>query len=208
MPRFFARNPDALVSTSYKVMYSSMVESDALEEIDDAEFRLLATERVRGPGLRHIMAVRDPYGRLASFFADKLRRNLQRNSGSWQFSQLIFFPLVGVSADGPFEAARDALLGISFDAFIDFLPIVCGNGHLRPQVSLLSAEGLDLRPHTEIFPIETASSHLWQAIGVERPPRANRSEALPDLTMLTRQRLDIVQTVYADDFSSFGYDLR
>lgn len=189
-------------------MYSSMVECGALQEIDELEFASLAAERVQGPGLRHLMAVRDPYRRLASFFADKLRRNLQRDSGSWQFSQLIFFPLVGASLDDPFEAARDALLGISFDSFVDFLPIVCGNGHLRPQVGLLHSAGLALQPHTQIFPIETASPRLWEEIGVEGPPRANRSEALPDLTTLTRQRLDIIQAVYADDFSSFGYEPR
>ena len=204
MPRFLARETGLLVSTSYKVMYSSLVSTGRLDEIGNADFAALAAER--GPGLRHLMAVRDPYARLASFFADKLRQDLERSSGRFQFCQIIFFPLIDLPRDASFETARDALLAISFDAFIDFLPSICADRHLQPQVALLEAAGLDLRPFTRTFRVETEAALFWQAIGVPRPPWSNRSRTLPDLGTLTRDRLDIVNSVYADDFDCFGYD--
>jgi len=207
MPRFLLRDSDALLSTSYKVMYSSFVES-GLEEIDGPAFAAIAATRARDPGFRHLMAVRDPYARLASFFADKLRRDLERNSGAWQFCQMIFFPLLGIGLGDGFETVRDALRSISFEGFIDMLPRVCGNGHLRPQVNLLAVEGLDLKACTRIFPIETEAERLWTCLGIARPPRANSSEALPSLESLRRDQLDLVNTLYAEDFESFGYAMR
>lgn len=125
MPRFLARDTDILVSTSYKVMYSSLVRTDLVEEIGNPAFAGLAAERCRGPGIHHVTAVRDPYARLASF-ADKLRQDLERTSGRFQFCQIIF-PLIDLARDASFEEARDALRAISFDAFIDFLPGICAD---------------------------------------------------------------------------------
>lgn len=206
MPRFLARETDVLVSTSYKVMYSSLVKTGLFDEIGNAAFAALAAERCRGGGNHHLMAVRDPYARLASFFADKLRQDLKRSSGRFQFCQVIFFPLIGLAHDASFEEARDALRAISFDAFIDFLPRICADLHLQPQVGLLDAAGLDLGPCTRIFRIETEAAMFWQAIGVRRPPWSNRSRTLPSVKTLTRDRLDIVNSVYAADFTRFGYD--
>ena len=206
MPRFLARDTDVLVSTSYKVMYSSLVETGRLDEIGNAAFAALAAERCRGGGIHHLMAVRDPYARLASFFADKLRQDLERSSGRFQFCQIIFFPLINLPRDANFEQARDALRAISFDAFIDFLPRICADQHLQPQAGLLDAAGVDLGSCTRIFRVETEAAMFWQAIGVPRPPWSNRSRTLPSVKTLTRERLDIVNSVYAADFTCFGYD--
>lgn len=206
MPRFLARETDILVSTSYKVMYSSLVKTGLFDEIGNAAFAALAAERCRGRGIRHLMAVRDPYARLASFFADKLRQDLERSSGRFQFCQIIFFPLIGLPRDASFEDARDALRAITFDAFIDFLPRIGADRHLQPQAGLLDAAGSDLRSCTRIFRAETEAAMFWQAIGVERPPWSNRSRTLPSIKTLTRDRLDIINSVYAADFACFGYD--
>lgn len=207
MPHFLCREPNALLSTSYKVMYSSFVES-GLEEIDAAAFCARVKRDAREPGFRHLMAVRDPYARLGSFFADKLRRNLERSSGNWQFCQMIFFPLVGVRLGDSFETARDALRSISFERFIEMLPSVCGNGHLRPQATLLDVGGLDLKACTHVFPIESAAERLWSHLGVERPPRANSSTEAPDMGSLRREQLDVINAIYAEDFTCFGYATR
>lgn len=206
MPRFLARETDVLVSTSYKVMYSSLVATGRFDELGNAAFAALAADRCRGGGIHHLMAVRDPYARLASFFADKLRQDLERSSGRFQFCQIIFFPLINLPHDASFEMARDALRAISFDAFIDFLPRICADQHLRPQVELLEPAGLDLDSCTRIFRIETEAAQFWQALEVPRPPWSNRSRTLPAINTLTRERLDIVNSVYAADFIRFGYD--
>lgn len=208
MPRFATPDAGILLSTSFKVMYSSFVETGLLEEVREAPFAALFAERCREPGFRHLVAVRNPYARLASFFADKLRRALVRPDAPWQFSQIMFFPLVGVSFEDSDQAKRDALLAISFEAFIDFLPQIWGNGHLRPQVMLLYVEGMDLRPYTKVFPIETEREQLWQALGISSPPWTNYSRDLPDLSGLSRERLDLINSIYANDFASFGYEPR
>ncbi len=191
-----------LVSTSYKVMFSSLIACD-LEEIGDARLAsLLETGR-----FRHVMAVRDPYARLASFFSDKLRHDLRRSAGEWQYCQRIFFPLVGVDASDSFTEVREALLGISFDEFIDFLPQV-REDHLTPQGALLTAKNLDLSPVTSIFRIEVEASGFWDLVGVKDPPHANRTPSSADPLTLSRERLDIVNSIYADDFIRLGYEMR
>jgi len=208
VPRFIACETGILVSTSYKVMYSSLVESGALREIDDATFGEQARGLRPDRGPRHLMPVRDPYSRLSSFFADKLRRNLPRSPSDWQFCQLVFLPLLGLQFSAPFETAVDELRAVSFDRFIELLPMASSNGHLRPQAALLRSGDFDLGPCTELLPIETQAARLWSALGITQPPSANRSDFRPDAAALSRERLEIVNAIYAEDFDRFGYERR
>ena len=169
-------------------------------EISDSSL----ADRLATPKTRHLLAVRNPYLRLASFFADKLRQDLQRRSGEWQYCQRIFFSFVGVAEHDSFSTIRTALLGISFEDFIDYLPLV-QEDHLTPQCTLLKAAGRDLEAVTEIFRIETHAGEFWQNVGVKAPPHANKTSSQPDPFGLARGRLDIVNRIYSGDFSQLGY---
>lgn len=206
MPRLVNTLTDELISTAYKVMYSSMMAIPTLREIGELEFTSKAADAL-GRNEQLLMAVRNPYARLSSFFADKLRHNLEREEGSWQFSQLMFFPLVGVTVNDSFAAIKQALQSISFEAFIDYLPHVWRNGHLRPQAELLRAGQLDLALHTCYFPIETDGSKFWSHLGISEPPQMNTTFSRFDSLTLSRARLDSINDIYADDFAAFGYEM-
>lgn len=199
MPRFVTEERGILVSTSFKVMYSSFVES-SLGSINEDDFSL----KLKSGAYSHFMAVRDPYARLASFFADKLRESVERNVGEWQPSQKIFFPFIGVAVGDPLRKVRDALLGISFDEFVDYLPHL-REEHLVTQSNLFEAGGIDLKPLTRIFRIETEVARLWRLLGIEEPPHANKTSMRPDVLSLSRERLDVVNEIYSIDFLNFGY---
>jgi hypothetical protein len=205
MPRFVNISTGDLISTAYKVMYSTLAGTAALQEIDEAEFSRMAAEKImlRQPLL---IIVRNPYARLASFFADKLRKDLERASGSWQFSQLIFFPLVGLTVDDSFETIRQRLKSISFEDFVDYLPHAKANGHLRPQAELLSTGDMNLARNTTAFLMETDLDQLWLRLGVPRQERQNATSSRLDPATLSRGRLDLINKIYAADFEAFGYD--
>ncbi len=205
MPRFVNLLTGDLVSTAYKVMYSTMVGTEVLREIGEVEFIIKAAKKLLHQE-RLLIAVRNPYARLASFFADKLRRDLEREDGGWQFSQVIFFSLVNVTADDSFETIRSRLGSISFEAFVDYLPQVRMNGHLRPQADLLRAGDLDLVSHSTAFQVETDLQRLWAHLGIRRPQRKNATFSHFDPAILSQQRLDLINEVYLSDFESFGYE--
>jgi hypothetical protein len=181
-------------------MYSSFVQAGFVE-IREHEF----ASRILSGTLSHSVTVRNPYMRLASFFADKLRENVPWRPGEWQESQKIFFPFVGVRVDDTLEVVQNALLGMEFEQFIRCLPFV-REEHLASQSELLETGGVDIWALTTVYRIEDKAREFWQSIGVSNPPHANKSSKHPDITNLSQKALAIINGLYSADFTNFGYD--
>lgn len=199
MPRFVDEDRKILVSTSFKVMYSSIAKS-GLAYLDEAAF----AARIGQRRYNHALLVRNPYTRLASFFADKLRKSVQSNLDKWQQCQKIFFPFVGASPEDPPQRLRDALLAISVERFVDLLPSL-RDEHLKPQSALLNVKERQIDCRTRVFRMETDVDQLWRLLEVPCPPHLNKTLAQPDLLTLGRERLNIVNDLYREDFLLFGY---
>jgi hypothetical protein len=199
MPRFVAEERKILVSTSFKVMYSSIAKS-GVTYLDESAFAL----RMRQRRYKHVVLVRNPYTRLASFFADKLRKSVRGNSGHWQLSQQIFFPFIGVSLEDPPETVREAMLGISLERFVELIPSL-RDDHLLPQSALLDVKERHLHCETQMLRMEHDLDRLWSLLGVECPPHLNKSSEQPDLLSLSAEHRSIVNDFYRTDFLSFGY---
>lgn len=190
-------------------MYSSL--SDAgLIEIEDQKL----IEMTKILNFRHLVLIRNPYNRLTSFFADKLRTNLRReagewhcDSGEWQFCQRIFFPLAGVRQDDSFNTIRDGLLSITFEEFVESIPVISWENHLKPQVNLLKGNVLTIVNNYEIFRMETDIENFWNLIGITNPPHSNKSNGAPDIKILGKEHIEIINNEYSDDFSRLNYDL-
>jgi hypothetical protein len=190
-------------------MYSSLVEAGGVE-LTDSEIE----EKMRLPSHRHIVLVRNPYSRLASFFSDKLRTNLRRNegewsceAGEWQFCQRIMFRLAKVNQDDPFNIIRDALLDITFESFVEYLPKIVWENHLVPQVNVLYIAQEYIGNICEKYKMESNIDEFWKIIGIKNPPHANKSFECPDVYQLSAHHLEIINEIYKHDFIYFGYEM-
>lgn len=190
-------------------MYSSLGDA-GLIEIEDRQL----IEIAKIPNFRHLVLIRNPYKRLTSFFADKLRTNLRRaagewhcDSGEWQYCQRIFFPLAGVTQDDSFNTIRDGLLSITFEEFVESLPVISWENHLKPQVNLLNENVLGLVDTHEIFRMETDIEIFWDLISVVDPPHSNKSNEAPDIQNLEKEHIEIINNEYKNDFLRFNYEL-
>lgn len=190
-------------------MYSSLVEAGGVE-LTDSEIE----EKMRLPDRRHIVLVRNPYARLASFFSDKFRTNLRRNegewsceAGEWQFCQRIMFRLAKVNQDDPFNIIRDALLNITFESFVDYLPKIAWENHLTPQVDILYIGDVFIGDICNKYKMESDVDEFWKTISVNYPPHANKSFECPDIYRLSARHLEIINEIYKHDFVYFGYEM-
>lgn len=204
MPRFLARTNDMVISTSYKVMYSTLVASPDLCEISERDARRLL-RRAKPP--RHILLARNPYDRLRSFYRDKLFQDLRgRERAPFQWCQRAILRKLGLWPFGTYNRKLAALKSLTFKDFLVLLPSVIGNGHLRPQVSLLESGSQPLPPPDVVHRIEDGFDVL-----IETAPlfanlgRANvthdRAISLP----IEGRALINVNRLYAKDFWRFGY---
>ncbi|WDE14294.1 sulfotransferase family 2 domain-containing protein [Thalassomonas haliotis] len=167
MPHFYHAQEQLLISTSYKVMYSRLVEEKSLRQVT-ASFLSLALEN----GADYYVIVRSPCSRLLSFFKDKFRRNICKKKPdklSWQDCQRLFFQLLELDPQTDDRHKRQRFLQTSYLDFIDFLPGVyhC-DGHLQPQYFLLDEIATALK-------LPTASAKVSHRSGPEQAPALNLS---------------------------------
>jgi hypothetical protein len=173
LPSFIHAHKAFYVSTSFKVMYTTLAK-DAGLAIPRSNRPLLVNTWRAALGLRslpHYLIVRDPYRRLESFFRDKFRKHPAHSRAScaadWQPCQRIFFPLLGVApgSDGP--AIRERLLSLAFPDFVrELARVYRRDHHLLPQVD---ARFVRMR---------------GAALGWIQPTRILRMESAPDLAFL------------------------
>ncbi|GGX66641.1 hypothetical protein GCM10007385_39610 [Tateyamaria omphalii] len=204
MPRFLSRTNDLVISTSYKVMYSTLVASPDLCQIAEREARRLL-RRATPP--RHVVLARNPYDRLRSFYRDKLFQDLNgREKAPFQWCQRAILRRLGLWPFGSYDRKLAALKSLTFKDFLGLLPSVVGNGHLRPQVSLLTSGRQPLPPPDVVHRIEDGLDVL-----IEMAPlfaNLGRANVTHDRVMslpIEGRALINVNRLYAQDFWRFGY---
>ncbi|WP_281557574.1 sulfotransferase family 2 domain-containing protein [Thalassomonas sp. RHCl1] len=137
MPHFYHAKQNLLISTSYKVMYSRLVDEKSLDPVT-ASFLPLALNN----GADYYVIVRSPCSRLLSFFNDKFRRNIRKKKPgklSWQDCQRLFFQVLDLDQQTDDNSKLQRFLQTSYREFIDFLPGVYQRDvHLQPQCYLLN----------------------------------------------------------------------
>ena len=213
MPRFLNRAKSCLISTSYKVMYSSLVHHDGLERLTDRGVaRQLVVDKLCRRRRHHVVLARHPHDRLVSFFADKFRQDIDNpDKRVWQFCQRLFFPALGVSERDEFDVIADAFRRATFADFIRALPTVYRrDGHLVPQASqwrlrLLPGMTWPARVDEVIRIEEMDPDDMARRFGIDVGVRRNKTRRSGDDEYFTPDLRTIAARLYADDFERFEY---
>lgn len=207
MPRFLTIDGHTIISTSYKVMYSSLHQSNALREISEREALQRLRNQISEPP-RHIILVRDPYEKFKSFFRDKLRYDLQdKHKSSFQWCQRFILWELGVSPFARFEAKLAVLQELTFSETIELLPRIIHNGHLKPQISLLQACGYQLPNSNSLLRVEDDLSPLEAFLDLTRRENST-TEASVEPLFYPKKLLPLFNALYHKDFETFGYEQR
>jgi hypothetical protein len=166
--------------------------------------------------------VRDPYERVASFYKDKFQQHPAKYSlGSsfrWETPQKIFFPLLGLNNKTSNEEIREALLGTSFEMFIDMLAQCYHlDEHVNPQHWILNHPQYrffkNLNVHEKqlsVFKIENLShmSEFSYLTGFDSNVSMNSTKKLNADCSMNNEMLKKINSIYANDFKYYGYKLR
>jgi len=211
MPSFYNAERNYVVSTSLKVMYTSLTQQPSLRPLSSdlrAALRVWLT-----PGLRRYLLVRDPYERLVSFHADKLREALDKGeTGTWQHCQRILFPGLGLSGSEGAAVIAERLRGVTFGEFVALLPRVFRKDpHLWPQSwsRAFRVRGVALPGRVDrVLQIETDVDVLVRLLGLDVSIRVNATEHASAERSFTAASYEVANDIYRDDFAGFGYPMR
>lgn len=223
MPVFYNASKRCLIFTNLKVMYSTLSQQPALRQrsadrhVDKETYARLWARKVGLGGTAYLL-VRNPYARVASFFADKFRRHprLERDRGfedfpGWQDCQELFFPLVDVDGSRSPEDVSRMLEDVAFEAVVRALPEVYEQDpHLRPQhrIRTVTWRGLPVRTSfDDVIPIETMDSGFMNdRLGVDVGQKRNTTSRGSYTDYLTPDTLAVINDLYREDFALFGYE--
>jgi hypothetical protein len=213
VPSFVNHRERYILTTSYKVMYSTLSRQAGLEKLPPRSLyvcRLWLDTR-----LRHYMLVRDPYARLASFYSNKIAETGRRVAGGhrWQLCQRIFFPHVGVSGDEDPLEIDARLKALPFERFVGLLERVAWlDHHLIPQAESRwrrvrgTRFGVRLPVH-RFLKMESDLDCLRSVLRLDLTIRENASETRAVDALFTPQMRAVVQRVYERDFVELGYPM-
>ena len=218
MPFFKVRNKKILLITNFKVMFSSFKRTENFIKLKRAEAFL----RISYSKPLVYFTVRDPYERVASFYKDKFQQHPAKYSlGSsfrWETPQKIFFPLLGLNNKTSNEEIREALLGTSFEVFIDMLAQCYHlDEHVNPQHWILNHPQYrffkNLNVHEKqlsVFKIENLShmSEFSYLTGFDSNVSMNSTKKLNADCSMNNEMLKKINSIYANDFKYYGYKLR
>jgi hypothetical protein len=218
MPFFKVRNKKILLITNFKVMFSSFKRTENFIKLKRAEAFL----RIAYSNPLVYFTVRDPYERVASFYKDKFQQHPAKYSlGSsfrWETPQKIFFPLLGLNNKTSNEEIREALLGTSFEMFIDMLAQCYHlDEHVNPQHWILNHPQYrffkNLNVHEKqlsVFKIENLShmSEFSYLTGFDSNVSMNSTKKLNADCSMNNEMLKKINSIYANDFKYYGYKLR
>jgi len=216
MPRFINKKRNYYLSTSPKVLYTTMTFQEELNELTNMQFlEYLLWDTVRGIHRPQYMLVRNPYDRLVSCFADKFRRSpLKRTpEEGWQSCQRLYFPFLGLSEQDEFEKIRDRLLKVTFSEFMHILPnVIRKEGHFWPQSWMLRARLKKIPITTTLkinrfYRIETDLQKVEFELGLDTSFKMQQSEHGPSDEYFNKKLTAIANNLYRADFS-FGYNIK
>ena len=215
MPRFLDVGRRLLLSTSRKVLYSTLRHHEHLRELNELQ---AAAAVARGAVDRHILLVRDPYNRLISawsskFVKDPVNKHRPGSNKPWQPIHRMILPHLGVRSGAGDDEIRDALTAVTFERLVHLLDRVHRqDGHLTPQWRLLRVRPWDRLP---LFAVS-----VDEVVRMERPDLAdycagfglqlktihrNPSRHGTAEELYTPELAAVVERIYARDFELFGY---
>lgn len=228
MPHFIDAREGRIVSTSYKVMYTTLRGSAQLEFINADRhhelLKLLAGAAVRGKRPDLVLLARNPYDRVVSFFCDKFGSHPKAHAEPgfcWQECQRVFWPYMALDAGASCASVAESMLGTCFQEFVSML------GRYFRDTGLDSVE-----PH--LAPQYLSLQWVLRAgrfrIGVPFAPRLYRVVRIEDENALRaihdpadrqnatshgayREYLDpgtfaVVNELYREDFRRLGYPMQ
>ena len=207
MPHFISDDGKAIVTTSYKVMYSTLCSAPRLAEIPIRRVRRYLASDIRP---EHIFLCRNPYDRAISFYRDKLMRDLEdrgRKRRSFQWSQRFILRALGMGPFAPYKEKVATLKSLAFDDFLDLLPKVLWNGHLKPQTSQLKFNHWMALPD-RIVNIENGQAAIEKYLGQDNWVNSTRAVKPQEAFEFPSRSLHIFNTLYRDDFLIGKYILR
>ncbi|MEB3356993.1 MAG: sulfotransferase family 2 domain-containing protein [Synechococcales bacterium] len=221
MPHFISTTANYLITTNYKVMYSTMTNQTGLRLCPGRELMKITYARRLGLcAASHYLIVRNPYHRLISFYKNKFQTNPLKAAAplpysKWQHSQRIFFPFLNITRETPADEIKDKLLHVRFDQFVQILPSVYRlDGHLSPQyqVRFICHRGLRLGQikFTAILKMEASEdlNYLSQDLHLDLSQKHNQTGTAHLSDYFTSDLLRIVNDLYFEDFSRYGYTLQ
>ena len=195
MPFFKVRNKKILLITNFKVMFSSFKRTENFIKLKRAEAFLRISYRKQHPA---------KYSLGSSF--------------RWETPQKIFFPLLGLNNKTSNEEIREALLGTSFEMFIDMLAQCYHlDEHVNPQHWILNHPQYrffkNLNVHEKqlsVFKIENLShmSEFSYLTGFDSNVSMNSTKKLNADCLMNNEMLKKINSIYANDFKYYGYKLR
>ena len=212
MPRFIEKSGKFFVSTSLKVMYSSLGAHEHIAEISEAKFAQEFLLRRRP----HLLLVRDPLARVVSAFADKCRlqpMHLGTNEFvGWQHFHRIHFSHLGLSNEDSDESIRDRFLALTFKEFVRLLPqTMLSEGHLRPQHYLERIRFRGLVPLgsaciTDRMSIERLDyDELITPWGIDASVKHNVGTDRTTLEIVDNEDSATIGRLYAKDYKLYKY---
>ncbi|AKJ65518.1 sulfotransferase family 2 domain-containing protein [Kiritimatiella glycovorans] len=215
MPRFIHPERNYYLSTSCKVLYTTLTKQAGLQELSNVQFaRALLFDALRGHRREHYMFVRNPYDRVVSCFADKFRRSPPQRTPDtgWQTCQVLAFPFLGLSEQDDFEQIRERLLQTTFIEFVRMLPAIYREEpHFYPQHFMLHPR-LKKRiagPRIRLkkwYRIETELKDAARDLGLDLSIRTQKSDHGHADEYYDSESRAIVNGIYQRDFD-FGYPM-
>lgn len=212
MAHFKSKTKNAIISTSFKVMWSTLKRQQNLKKVKDFSLFFKKIAEVIGilPKQEHYLLVRNPYKRLESFFKDKFRKNVPVSRG--QTVHRLFYPIWGITKEHTLEEIHQIIRAYSFEAFIKELPNVYNKDpHLYPQfwVEFLGFRFFNWRSKfTKVLKMETSVDidFLAEKFELDLKKNINSTNDVATEIIWTEELKTIVKTIYENDFVWYNYD--
>lgn len=215
--RFFCPDKNCIISTSYKVMYSTLGAQKYFVPNSHPSwayvwYKLLLRKFLLSR-TKHIVLVRNPYDRLVSFYFDKFRTHplrFQEQGFNWKDDQKRMWPTFGISPAMDDKTISEKMANVSFAQFINELPRLQSTiRHLHFQINTLYEMhfGVLVRLRVDKL-IRMEKLDELREWGVDTSIVKNKTKRQPYMHYYNKTLYRIVNSVYKDDFEQFGYEMQ
>ena len=196
MPHFKNKSKDYIISTNFKVMYSTLRKQPELKKLKEELIWLYQ------PRVNYVLG-RNPYKRLESFYRDKLNKDLGIDKKLVR-SQKIFLKPLGLSLKNAKQEIVASLSQLTFEEFIMLLPqVYLNNRHLHPQLKIFknrkNIHKLKLESKTDL-------DFMNEKLGINTEIKANTTRKNNFELDWNTAMYKVVNKLYGEDFNFFGYE--
>jgi hypothetical protein len=220
MPRFYNKKYNYFVSSAYKVMVSSLNAQPDLENVSNRRmFIIMLRNTIRFKRNKQYIIVRNPIDRFISFYKDKFIQHpqycLKVGQFEWQHCQLLYFKELGIEKLKDEDQAKH-LDNTNINSLVKLLPLhYLNNGHTQPQNLLLKLRvklpfrkkyrKLRLRRINVLKLEDLTNEFLEIELHLNPSIRSNSTQKVSTKIELNQKSVDILKSLYANDFSIFNY---